>query len=64
MGKHARRGHQGHDIEARRELPDFSTLPERVKPEDLRTTQDIDPGPDPQGGRDTEMEFLLRNAGP
>ena len=46
-----------------KELPDFTTLPPRVAPEDLRTTQDVDPGPDPRGGRDTEAEFLLRHAG-
>jgi hypothetical protein len=44
-------------------LPDFSHLPERVRPEDLVTTQDVDPAPDPRGGRDTETEFMLRNAG-
>ena len=42
---------------------DFTHLPERVPPEQLRTVQDVDPGPDPRGGRDTEAEFLLRNAG-
>jgi hypothetical protein len=47
----------------RRRLPDFSQLPERVRPEELVTTQDVDPGPDPRGGRDTETEFMLRNAG-
>jgi hypothetical protein len=45
------------------ELPDFRTLPPRPRPEDLRTTQDVDPGPDPRGGRDTETEFMLRYAG-
>ena len=60
MGKHhadrsaSRAGHV---------LPDFSHLPERIAPEDMTTTQDIDPGPDPRGGRDTETEFMLRNAG-
>jgi hypothetical protein len=44
-------------------LPDFSHLPERIAPEDMTTTQDVDPGPDPRGGRDTETEFMLRNAG-
>jgi hypothetical protein len=63
MGKRALTAREGHGSRARRELPDFSTLPERVKPEDLRTTQDIDPGPDPRGGRDTDTEFMLRNAG-
>ncbi len=27
------------------------------------TTQDVDPPHDPMGGRDTETEFMLRNAG-
>jgi hypothetical protein len=27
------------------------------------TTQDVEPAPDPRGGRDTETEFMLRNAG-
>jgi hypothetical protein len=26
-------------------------------------TQEVEPAPDPQGGRDTETEFVLRNAG-
>jgi hypothetical protein len=46
-----------------REPRDFTQLPDRVPPEQLRTTQDVDPGPDPRGGRDTETEFLLRYAG-
>jgi hypothetical protein len=46
-----------------RDLPDFSALPERVAPQDLRSTQDVDPGPDPRGGRDSETEFMLRYAG-
>jgi hypothetical protein len=36
----------------------------RVRPEDMTTTQQATPPPDPQGGRDTETEFLLRHAGP
>ena len=35
----------------------------RVLPEDMVTTQDVDPPNDPMGGRDTETEFMLRNAG-
>ena len=34
-----------------------------VRPEDMVTTQDVDPPADPLGGRDTETEFMLRNAG-
>ncbi len=29
----------------------------------MTTTQDVDPAPDPRGGRDTETEFMLRYAG-
>ena len=36
----------------------------RVRPEDMVTTQEVDPAPDPRGGRDTETEFMLRHAGP
>ena len=27
------------------------------------TTQEVDPPQDPRGGRDTDTEFMLRNAG-
>jgi hypothetical protein len=49
--------------ERARAQPDFTHLPERIAPEDMTTTQDVDPGPDPRGGRDTDTEFMLRNAG-
>ena len=35
----------------------------RVRPEDMVTTQPVDPPQDPEGGRDTDMEFMTRNAG-
>lgn len=35
----------------------------RVRPEEMTTAQPVTPARDPQGGRDTEQEFLLRNAG-
>ena len=35
----------------------------RVAPEHMVTTQQVSPPPDPQGGRDTEQDFVLRNAG-
>jgi hypothetical protein len=35
----------------------------RVRPQDMVTTQDVEPPQDPRGGRDTETEFMLRNAG-
>lgn len=60
MGKRAR---TPAPARARRELPDFTKLPDRVPPEALVTTQPVEAPPDPQGGRDTETEFMLRNAG-
>ncbi|HMM96669.1 hypothetical protein [Phycicoccus sp.] len=35
----------------------------RVRPEDMVTTQEVEPARDPRGGRDTETEFMLRYAG-
>lgn len=35
----------------------------RIRPEDMVTTQDVEPARDPRGGRDTDTEFMLRNAG-
>ena len=46
-----------------KEQPDFTRLPERIAPEDMVTTQVVEPPEDPRGGRDTETEFMLRNAG-
>lgn len=41
----------------------FRKLPERIRPEDMIATQDTEPPPDPTMGRDTERDFMLRNAG-
>ena len=41
----------------------FRKLPERIRPEDMIAVQETDPPPDPTMGRDTERDFLLRNAG-
>ncbi|HET6968324.1 MAG TPA: hypothetical protein VFI44_08615 [Ornithinibacter sp.] len=35
----------------------------RVRPEDMVTTQEVVPARDPEGGRNTDMEFMTRNAG-
>jgi len=35
-------------------------LPGRVDPKDLTVTQPVEPPPDPEGGRDTETDFLFR----
>ncbi len=36
------------------------TLPERVRPEDMVIEIPADPPPDPEGGRNTDMDFTLR----
>ncbi len=38
----------------------FRTLPAHVRLEDTITSQDIEPVPDPEGGRDTDRDFLIR----
>jgi hypothetical protein len=61
--RQGRRERRGAEERADRPLPDFTRLPERVAPDQLVTTQEVEAAPDPRGGRDTETEFLLRNAG-
>ncbi len=39
----------------------FTKLPERVKPEEMVTSQPVDPPRDPDGGRDPERDFMLRH---
>lgn len=41
----------------------YRVLPEPVRLEDTIATKDTDPVPDPQRGRDTERDFMLRYAG-
>jgi hypothetical protein len=38
----------------------FQHLPERIRPEDMVTTQVTEPPPDPDGGRNPETDFMLR----
>jgi len=40
----------------------FTKLPEPVDPVTMITTKESAPVPDPDGGRATERDFLLRNA--
>ncbi len=40
----------------------FRRLPERIRPEDMIATQETEPPPDPTMGRDSERDFMLRNA--
>ena len=57
-------GHEGAGTAAHTDLERrvHVDLP-RVRLEDMVTTQEVDPAPDPRGGRDTDTEFMLRNAG-
>ena len=41
----------------------FRKLPDRIRPEDMIATQETEPPPDPTMGRDSERDFMLRNAG-
>ena len=45
-----------------RDATDYRDLPERVRPAGTITSQEISDAPDPATGRDTETEWLLRNA--
>jgi len=40
--------------------PQFAHLPERVDPKDTVASQAASPARDPESGRDTERDFLLR----
>lgn len=42
---------------------DFTTLPDPIRPEEMVPMTDATFAPDPTMGRDTETEFMLRNAG-
>lgn len=48
------------DVPARSER--FRELPESVRLDETVATHETRPVPDPAGGRDTERDFMLRNA--
>lgn len=50
--------------EAARRREDFRRLPTAVRREDLVAGRDAREVPDPQAGRDTERDFMLRWAAP
>ncbi|GEA87644.1 heme biosynthesis protein HemY [Cellulomonas cellasea] len=52
-----------HEPEAQPTAVDYTTLPERIALEDTIATQESQHAPDPTMGRDTETEFMVRNAG-
>jgi hypothetical protein len=41
----------------------FKRLPERVKIEDTVETKDTNTARDPEGGRDTDRDFMIRYSG-
>jgi hypothetical protein len=41
----------------------FTRLPERVKVEDMIESQDTTVARDPEGGRDTDRDFMIRYSG-
>ena len=42
---------------------EYRELPEPIALKDTIPSRETDPAPDPTMGRDTETEFLVRNAG-
>lgn len=49
-----------------REAPErnkYAQLPSKIRPEDMRTTQDVRPQPIGKGEHDRESEFMLRTTG-
>lgn len=38
----------------------FTKLPRSIRLEDTITSQDVEPVPDPEGGMDTDRQFLIR----
>jgi hypothetical protein len=41
----------------------FTHLPERINPKDTIASQQTSPPNDPEGGRDTDRDFMLRYGG-
>lgn len=56
-----RAGDEREDLVAKRER--WRTLPARIPRSELIEEQASEPPPDPDGGRDPERDFMLRNAG-
>ena len=41
----------------------YAKLPERIRPEDMRTTRDVQPCPFEKGEYDRETQWMLRTTG-
>lgn len=50
-----------HSMDRRKVPARFRTLPERIDPEEMVTSQESQPVGDPEAGRDTNRDFMLRN---
>jgi hypothetical protein len=50
------------DLDERHVPQRYRVLPEPISPEDWTTEQPSEDPPDPEGGRDTDRDFLLRYA--
>lgn len=61
MGKHEREPDSVTERES--DSRRFKRLPERVKLEDTVESQEADAARDPEGGRDTDRDFMIRYAG-
>ena len=61
MGEHET---ESDPVSAPQSDPDrFKRLPERIKLEDTVESQQTDAARDPEGGRDTDRDFMIRYAG-
>jgi hypothetical protein len=56
----------GGEMSEHREAPEpnkYAKLPPPIRPEDMRTSQDVRPQPTEKGEHDRETEFMLRTTG-
>jgi hypothetical protein len=53
----------GAAAQPQREPNRFKTLPKRISAEDMVETTDTHVARDPEGGRDTDRDFMIRYAG-
>jgi hypothetical protein len=56
-------GEQPDPVEAPRPHGRYTALPEGVRLQDTRPTHQSSPPPDPEAGRDTDRDFMLRYSG-
>lgn len=59
MGEYSNDRHSAGERQSRR----FTKLPEPVRLEDTVESQETDVARDPEGGRDTDRDFMIRYSG-